>query len=166
MQVLTDGGAMQVTLHLLPNGKPEPPKPEGHVAYAADSGSLVFVGTHLAPLEDYKTYELWVLPSDGGPALPAGIFKPDPARVCQPHHAPDAQGHRRQRLRRHHRTRRRSQIPDPAHRPRHVTGFHHHANGPPNQGGPSCICRCFLHLLRIQTRDLSTGIIGLQVSSE
>lgn len=76
MQVLTDGGAMQVTLHLLPNGKPEPPKPEGHVAYAADSGSLVFVGTHLAPLEDYKTYELWVLPSDGGPALPAGIFKP------------------------------------------------------------------------------------------
>jgi hypothetical protein len=76
MQVLTDGGAMQVNLHLLPNGKPEPPKPEGHVAYAADSGSLVFVGMHLAPLEEYKTYELWMLPSDGSAPMPAGIFKP------------------------------------------------------------------------------------------
>jgi len=76
MLILTDGGAMQVSLHLLPNGKPEPPKPEGHVAYAADSGSLVFVGMHLAPLEDYKTYELWMLPSDGSAPMPAGIFKP------------------------------------------------------------------------------------------
>ncbi|HEY5331529.1 MAG TPA: anti-sigma factor [Acidobacteriaceae bacterium] len=77
MQVLTDGGAMQVNLHLLPNGKPEPPKPEGHVAYAADSGALVFVGMHLAPLDDYKTYELWMLPSDGSAPMPAGIFKPN-----------------------------------------------------------------------------------------
>ena len=76
MQVLTDGGAMQVTLHLLPNGKPEPPEPECHIAYAADSGSLVFVGMHLAPLENYKTYELWVIPSDGGAPMPAGMFKP------------------------------------------------------------------------------------------
>jgi hypothetical protein len=76
MQVLTDGGAMQVSLHLLPNGTPEPPKPEGRVAYAADSGSLVFVGMHLAPLENYKTYELWMLPSDGSAPMPAGIFKP------------------------------------------------------------------------------------------
>jgi hypothetical protein len=76
MQVLTDGGAMQVSLHLLPNGAPEPPKPEGRVAYAADSGSLVFVGMHLAPLENYKTYELWMLPSDGSAPMPAGIFKP------------------------------------------------------------------------------------------
>ncbi len=76
MQVLTDGGAMQVSLHLLPNGTPEPPKPEGRVAYAADSGSLVFVGMHLAPLEEYKTYELWMLPSDGSAPMPAGIFKP------------------------------------------------------------------------------------------
>jgi hypothetical protein len=76
MQILTDGGAMQVSLHLLPNGKPEPPRPEGHIAYAADSGSLVFVGMHLAQLEDYKTYELWMLPSDGSAPMPAGIFKP------------------------------------------------------------------------------------------
>jgi len=76
MQVLTDGGAMQVNLHLLPNGKPEPPKPEGHIAYSADSGSLVFVGMHLAPLDIYKTYELWMIPSDGGAPMPAGIFKP------------------------------------------------------------------------------------------
>lgn len=76
MQVLTDGGAMQVSLHLLPAGKPEPPEPECQIAYAADSGSLVFVGTHLAPLKNYKTYELWMIPSDGSAPMPAGIFKP------------------------------------------------------------------------------------------
>jgi hypothetical protein len=76
MQVLTDGGAMQVSLHLLPNGTVEPPKPEGRVAYASDSGSLVFVGMHLQPLEQAKTYELWVMPSDGTAPLAAGTFKP------------------------------------------------------------------------------------------
>jgi anti-sigma-K factor RskA len=76
MQMLTNGGAMQVSLHLLPNGKPEPPKPEAHIAYAADSGALVFVGMHLAQLDTYKTYELWVIPSDGSAPMPAGIFRP------------------------------------------------------------------------------------------
>ncbi len=77
MKVLTDGGAMQVSLHLPPSGVPEPPKPEGRAAYVADSGSLVFVGMHLAPLEAYKTYELWMIPADGHDPIPAGIFKPD-----------------------------------------------------------------------------------------
>ena len=55
----------------------EPPRPEGHVTYAPSTGKLVFIGLHLAPLEPYKAYELWVIPADGQPAIPAGIFKPD-----------------------------------------------------------------------------------------
>ncbi len=77
MQVLTDGGAMQVALHLPASKGAEPPRPEGHAAYIAHTGSLVFVGLHLAPLEAYKTYELWVIPADGHSPIPAGIFKPD-----------------------------------------------------------------------------------------
>jgi hypothetical protein len=77
MQVLNGGGAMQVALRVPAGGPAEPPKPDGHAAYIADSGSLVFVGEHLAPLEAYKTYELWVIPTGGHP-VPAGLFKPDP----------------------------------------------------------------------------------------
>jgi len=78
MKVLTDEGAMQVAMHLPANTGAEPPRPEGHVAYVPKSGSLIFVGTHLAPLELDKTYELWVIPANGkDPAIPAGLFKPD-----------------------------------------------------------------------------------------
>lgn len=77
MNVLTDAGAMQVALHLPAAKGAEPPRPEGHAAYIAKTGSLVFVGMHLTPLEAYKTYELWVIPADGHAAIPAGIFKPD-----------------------------------------------------------------------------------------
>jgi hypothetical protein len=78
MKVLTDEGAMQVAMHLPANTGAEPPRPEGHVAYVPKSGSLIFVGMHLAPLEIDKTYELWVIPANGkDPAIPAGTFKPD-----------------------------------------------------------------------------------------
>ena len=80
MQTLSNAGAMEAALHLNVDGTPAaPPQPEGHAAYVADSGSLVFVGTHLKPLDAYKTYELWVIPAEGynsGP-IPAGTFKPD-----------------------------------------------------------------------------------------
>ncbi len=77
LQTLSDVGAMQVSLHLNAGGAPVPPQPEGHAAYVAETGSLVFVGTHLSPLREYKTYELWVIPQDGRDAIPAGTFKPD-----------------------------------------------------------------------------------------
>jgi anti-sigma-K factor RskA len=72
MQTLTDAGAMQVSLHLTA-GKVDP---EGHVAYVRDKGSLVFVANHLDPLQQDKTYELWLISAEGK-ALPAGLFKPD-----------------------------------------------------------------------------------------
>jgi hypothetical protein len=72
MQTLTDAGALQVALHLTA-GKVDP---EGHVAYVRDKGSLVFIANHLDPLQQNKTYELWLISSEGK-ALPAGLFKPD-----------------------------------------------------------------------------------------
>jgi hypothetical protein len=77
LQTLTDAGAMQVAMHI--PASPNAPvnfNPEGHVAYVPNKGSLVFVATHLDPLQQYKTYELWLLASDGA-AIPAGLFKPD-----------------------------------------------------------------------------------------
>jgi len=80
MQALTASGAFSVSLHQpVPAGTPPvPKKPEAHVAYDPDKGALVFVATNLDPLPPYKTYELWLLPTDkDAPPVPAGLFKPD-----------------------------------------------------------------------------------------
>lgn len=79
LDTLTASGAMQVALHLpsVPGAAPAPPKPEGHAAYLAEKGQLVFVANNLDPLQAYKTYELWLLPANGHDPIPAGTFKPD-----------------------------------------------------------------------------------------
>lgn len=77
MQALTDKGAQQIALHATTPGADEASRPEAHAAYLADSGSMVFVASHLAPLQPYKTYELWVIPADGHDPIAAGTFKPD-----------------------------------------------------------------------------------------
>jgi hypothetical protein len=79
LKTLTDQGALQVTMHIPPpEGVPATRLPEGHVAYVANKGSLVFVASNLLQLQPYKTYELWVLPSEKGrDPIPAGTFKPD-----------------------------------------------------------------------------------------
>jgi len=79
-ETLTSGGAIAVSLHQpVPAGTPPvPKKPEAHVAYDANKGALVFMATNLEPLPPYKTYELWVLPTEPGALpVPAGVFKPD-----------------------------------------------------------------------------------------
>jgi Anti-sigma-K factor rskA len=78
LQTLTDAHAMQVALNV-PAAPGTPPKPQAHAAYVADTGRLVLVASHLAPLEANKTYELWLLPAaEGQQPIPAGLFKPDP----------------------------------------------------------------------------------------
>jgi len=74
LATLTDAGAMNVTLTLATS--PQPSRPEAHASYLARKGSLVFVASHLEPLEPGKTYELWLVPKTGAP-VPAGTFKPD-----------------------------------------------------------------------------------------
>jgi anti-sigma-K factor RskA len=75
MSALTDPKAVRVTL----TAKPLPPKsgPLGGATYNPDKGTLVFLASGLDPLQDYKTYELWLIPADGSAALPAGTFHPD-----------------------------------------------------------------------------------------
>lgn len=77
LQTLTDASAMQVTLHV-PQAKAPKLDPEAHAVYVPSKASLVFVASHLDPLQPSKTYELWLLPEQTGMApIPAGLFKPD-----------------------------------------------------------------------------------------
>jgi anti-sigma-K factor RskA len=79
MRALTDKSAMQVSLHVPLTARQQPKfDPEAHATYVPGKGSLVFVASHLDPLQTAKTYELWLLPTDAGQApIPAGLFKPD-----------------------------------------------------------------------------------------
>ena len=51
------------------------PVPEGRVFYHSRHGLLFFV-SHLRPLEPGKTYELWLIPSEGKP-VNCGTFQTD-----------------------------------------------------------------------------------------
>jgi anti-sigma-K factor RskA len=79
MRALTDTSAMQVSLHVPLTARQQPKlDPEAHATYVPRKGALVFVASHLDPLQMAKTYELWLLPADAGQApIPAGLFKPD-----------------------------------------------------------------------------------------
>ena len=79
MKTLTDASAMQVSLHVPLTARQQPKlDPEGHATYVPGHGSLLFVASHLDPLQPSKTYELWLLPEQAGMApIPAGLFRPD-----------------------------------------------------------------------------------------
>jgi hypothetical protein len=74
LSAMKDPSAVHATLTL--SSLESKPVPSGRVTYVASKGSLLFVASNLAPLDPYKTYELWVIPVDGQP-VPAGTFKPD-----------------------------------------------------------------------------------------
>lgn len=73
METLTDNAAMRVTMRK----QDSKPAPVGRVTYVPDQGSLVMIASNLDPLEQYKVYELWVIPADGRDPVAAGSFKPD-----------------------------------------------------------------------------------------
>jgi hypothetical protein len=73
METLTDNAAMRVTMRK----QDSKPTPVGRVTYVPDQGSLVMIASSLDPLEQYKVYELWVIPADGRDPVAAGSFKPD-----------------------------------------------------------------------------------------
>ncbi len=52
-------------------------QPSAHVIYAKDKGALIFVASDLRPVKANKTYELWLIPSNGQAPIPAGLFRPD-----------------------------------------------------------------------------------------
>jgi hypothetical protein len=73
LDALTDQSATRVTL----TETPEVPEPVGRATYVPDKGALLFTASNLAPLDPYKTYELWLIPADGHDPIPAGTFQPD-----------------------------------------------------------------------------------------
>ncbi len=52
------------------------PPPEGKAIYSRERNGLVFIASNMLPLPAQKTYELWLIPTQGAP-IPAGVFKPD-----------------------------------------------------------------------------------------
>ncbi len=73
METLTDSSAMRVTMRK----QDAKPASQGRVTYVPEQGALVMIASNLDPLEQYKVYELWVIPADGRDPVAAGSFKPD-----------------------------------------------------------------------------------------
>jgi anti-sigma-K factor RskA len=73
LEVLTAPSAQRVTLT---EGK-APAEPTARATYLPERGGLILLATNLKPLPEGKTYELWVIPANGHPPVPAGLFRPD-----------------------------------------------------------------------------------------
>ncbi len=72
---LSDPTALRVTLTVPKQKK----NPTGRGTYVSATGTLLFTGSNLRPVPANKTYELWLMPSDGSAPIPAGTFVPDAA---------------------------------------------------------------------------------------
>jgi len=71
---LTAKGAMHMNL----TEAGMPPQPHGKATYNPKDGGIIFVGTNLVQLPEGSTYQLWIVPVNGGKPIPAGTFKPGP----------------------------------------------------------------------------------------
>ncbi len=71
MDALTDPGAMRVSMRMPATPKPQG-VPAGGVTYNPQKGSLIFLASNMGPLEQYKAYELWIIPMDNSAPVPAG----------------------------------------------------------------------------------------------
>jgi anti-sigma-K factor RskA len=73
LEVLTAPTAQRVTLT---EGKGAP-QPNAKATYLPERGGLILQATNLKPLPADKAYELWIIPANGKPPVPAGVFRPD-----------------------------------------------------------------------------------------
>ena len=71
LNLLRAPSAQHITLTKEPSGDPA-----GHAVYLADRGELIFQADHLKSLPEGKTYQLWLIPTDGRAPIPAGLFRP------------------------------------------------------------------------------------------
>jgi hypothetical protein len=72
VSTLTSTDALRVTLVAAQT----PPQPQGRAIYVRDRSSLIFLASNMPALPPQKSYELWLIPTNGAP-IPAGMFKPD-----------------------------------------------------------------------------------------
>lgn len=75
LSALVDPAAQRVSLSLTKAAAP--PQPSARATYLAGKGTLILLASHLDPLPEGKTYELWVIPASGKAPVPAGVFRPD-----------------------------------------------------------------------------------------
>src|SRR5215831_219871 len=54
-----------------------PPQPQVKTIYVRDKGHVLLTANNLAEPPAKKAYQLWLLPANGGPPMPAGVFKTD-----------------------------------------------------------------------------------------
>ena len=73
LEVLTSPRAQRATL----TSGQAAQEPLGNVIYLPGLGGLIFEASNLKPLPQDKTYELWVIPANGKPPVPAGLFHPN-----------------------------------------------------------------------------------------
>ncbi len=73
IDTLTAGDAVQVNLV----AGATKPQPQAKAVYSSRQRNLVLLASNLNPLPAHKAYELWLLPTNSSPPLPAGTFKPD-----------------------------------------------------------------------------------------
>lgn len=62
--------------HVLLTAGASRPAPSARAVYSAQRGALILEASNLAPLAPGKTYELWIIPANGKPPVPAGLFRP------------------------------------------------------------------------------------------
>lgn len=73
LEVLTAPDTVRVAL--VPGGVAKP-VPQGRALYNAGKGRLLFYAANLPALPSGRTYELWLIPTEGTP-INAGVFAPD-----------------------------------------------------------------------------------------
>jgi anti-sigma-K factor RskA len=72
VSTLTSTDALRVTLV----AAQAPPQPQGRAIYVRERSSLIFLASNMPALPPQRSYELWLIPTNGAP-IPAGMFKPD-----------------------------------------------------------------------------------------
>lgn len=72
LELLNAPNAQRVTLTATKN----PAAPVARTVYLAERGALMMEANNLKPVPAGKTYELWVIPTNGAP-VPAGTFTPN-----------------------------------------------------------------------------------------
>jgi anti-sigma-K factor RskA len=73
LAMLNDPKAQHMTLV----SSKTPPEPQVKTIYVRDKGHVLLTANNLAEPPAKKAYELWLMPANGGPPMPAGVFKTD-----------------------------------------------------------------------------------------
>ena len=64
----------------------QPKRPQVKTFYSPKMGRLMLVAGNMDPLPPNKDYELWLLPANGAPPMPCGVFKPSSSGDSVMHH--------------------------------------------------------------------------------